>query len=1202
MRVGVRMGTYGAYSDPDYTSSSEQSCDTVIYVGPGGQALSDRELTDNEGPPSVVPIVPRTRSLPRPSKLASQEYQYPLSEEGEMGGELPVKQPKTMPKCGATTVVSSRQTSKSGSPSRQLQAQQGQPAGADGGSGIVQLPRKINVSKTKVLQHARMNMEQQDSYNPGWSYREGPAGEATPGGEQWVDGPGAPQTSAPHEQWIDGPNIAPVQQSWSNESYVYNGEGKPIPLSSVSSSGLVKPSAGEQWVDGPREFQGEEIRRSHGSPHKMTKAEKAHKMWKQMSGKPLPPQRVSSLENWTPQYKSQVPHRDDREHYREQSRERHRDRRPRDLEQPKSGQLRNPHVHHLSTNESRPSSHGSGGESASSSMVAQTSRPSVDMETDQSHKDVGCKGDDSLPNAPVKSFVRDWVEKHSVESPEQSQHGSPSKHTSSRHHKSKEVKNPTISDMLYEKENNTGGSAHSSPRSSRKHHHKLKKTALPPSDSTQSRITQWVQQVQEATSTSTEAPFSPNSEAPISEELLAPECDQAMLFDSKSPAPPPYEACVGSDAGIDDLDEDIPDVEQQYLDAEKTRLESQTSTEVIKDSRDPDHKPLLITEAEDKESFNKGLDEVEKSSTISKSSDAKILKENESNSEVAKNPDEAERHQDSLYEMDIDTQFEEIEKDSKLNSTFTSEDDAGSNAASLPKKDIDKVLADSPLTVDVHQQALQVSRTSDEGVAEETCETNAEVTAHLIVHAQLSPLSVNADVDSGNASAHSGEHLSPPSSSDDSDKVTRGRSLCRPSCLRRPDGASNPNLAIMEQTLKEKAETVEQEKDAVVGSPSSVLPKPLYSSTPSATSKVCHVTTGEISPIPKRSVLGHSPEDSSRGEQVESPTKLSKLPLKSPSKDTKVQIKDSKEKSKSKPSILPKPLSRKSKSADRAESTSSSPSKLIPSRFSSKSSTSSKSSKSSAGSASPTKSSSSSRKSEKHSGKHAKSSSPSPSSRPSSVKSAPSRFSSPFFSRLPTSSPSKSSKTQVTSPSKSSTSSSNGGKESRSKIKSPSSSKKESKLPVSKTATSPTGKVPGLPPPRPSGRGTDSDSGNDSGIVKNDKSKRLLSPYSTVTNPRVSTHSSSGHGSDFSTSSAQQVLEKNTKLLRQKEAHLSSGYESMVGQDGEATGTSSGTQDSTSESSAGGRIHGNKVLKKKPPSCAGKYYVPFCEASKTDQT
>ncbi|XP_052001000.1 kinesin-like protein KIF26A [Xyrauchen texanus] len=45
-------------SDPDYSSSSEQSCDTVIYVGPGGAAISDRELSDNEGPPAFVPIIP----------------------------------------------------------------------------------------------------------------------------------------------------------------------------------------------------------------------------------------------------------------------------------------------------------------------------------------------------------------------------------------------------------------------------------------------------------------------------------------------------------------------------------------------------------------------------------------------------------------------------------------------------------------------------------------------------------------------------------------------------------------------------------------------------------------------------------------------------------------------------------------------------------------------------------------------------------------------------------------------------------------------------------------------------------------------------------------------------------------------------------------------------------------------------------------
>uniref|UniRef100_A0A3Q3RKN9 Kinesin-like protein KIF26A n=1 Tax=Mastacembelus armatus TaxID=205130 RepID=A0A3Q3RKN9_9TELE len=57
-------------SDPDYSSSSEHSCDTVIYVGPGGASISDRELSDNEGPPSFVPIIPslnkkRVKDVPR---------------------------------------------------------------------------------------------------------------------------------------------------------------------------------------------------------------------------------------------------------------------------------------------------------------------------------------------------------------------------------------------------------------------------------------------------------------------------------------------------------------------------------------------------------------------------------------------------------------------------------------------------------------------------------------------------------------------------------------------------------------------------------------------------------------------------------------------------------------------------------------------------------------------------------------------------------------------------------------------------------------------------------------------------------------------------------------------------------------------------------------------------------------------------------
>ncbi|XP_062904133.1 kinesin-like protein KIF26A [Mobula hypostoma] len=58
----------GISSEPDYSSSSEQSCDTVIYVGPNGAALSDRELTDNEGPPEFVPIIPSLSKKCEPKK------------------------------------------------------------------------------------------------------------------------------------------------------------------------------------------------------------------------------------------------------------------------------------------------------------------------------------------------------------------------------------------------------------------------------------------------------------------------------------------------------------------------------------------------------------------------------------------------------------------------------------------------------------------------------------------------------------------------------------------------------------------------------------------------------------------------------------------------------------------------------------------------------------------------------------------------------------------------------------------------------------------------------------------------------------------------------------------------------------------------------------------------------------------------------
>lgn len=68
-------------SDPDYSSSSEQSCDTVIYVGPNGTALSDKELTDNEGPPDFVPIVPALQKTKNESKLEEISETAPSTSE-----------------------------------------------------------------------------------------------------------------------------------------------------------------------------------------------------------------------------------------------------------------------------------------------------------------------------------------------------------------------------------------------------------------------------------------------------------------------------------------------------------------------------------------------------------------------------------------------------------------------------------------------------------------------------------------------------------------------------------------------------------------------------------------------------------------------------------------------------------------------------------------------------------------------------------------------------------------------------------------------------------------------------------------------------------------------------------------------------------------------------------------------------------------
>ncbi|XP_051918783.1 kinesin-like protein KIF26B isoform X7 [Hippocampus zosterae] len=77
-------------NDPDEQySSSEQSCDTVIYVGPNGAAVSDRELTDNEGPPEFVPIIPallRAKSETLQSQAVQKQVQPEPESQDQQGG------------------------------------------------------------------------------------------------------------------------------------------------------------------------------------------------------------------------------------------------------------------------------------------------------------------------------------------------------------------------------------------------------------------------------------------------------------------------------------------------------------------------------------------------------------------------------------------------------------------------------------------------------------------------------------------------------------------------------------------------------------------------------------------------------------------------------------------------------------------------------------------------------------------------------------------------------------------------------------------------------------------------------------------------------------------------------------------------------------------------------------------------------------
>ncbi|KAL8586879.1 hypothetical protein ACOMHN_050984 [Nucella lapillus] len=243
---GLRMGTLRedilyppSLSDPDYTSSSEQSADTVIYRGSNGQSLSDRELTDHEGPPRHVPRTnPRLPRRPSGSRSSGEDSDSGRSRTSDgryaprpamgtrvgnvvsVAGVVPRVQPPPLPH-----VISAP-----GSPTHLKLAQRmavhakltaGVKPG-ESGAGVGQWPEKLSKPRGKGL---------------------------TAASEQWVDGPGAaiyPDNGPRVEQWVDRPGVAIYPDS--------GGRGEQW----VDRPGVVKypdnGSRGEQWVDGPPAF------------------------------------------------------------------------------------------------------------------------------------------------------------------------------------------------------------------------------------------------------------------------------------------------------------------------------------------------------------------------------------------------------------------------------------------------------------------------------------------------------------------------------------------------------------------------------------------------------------------------------------------------------------------------------------------------------------------------------------------------------------------------------------------------------------------------------------------------------------------------------------------------------------------------------------------------------------------------------------
>ena len=229
-------------SDADYTSSSEQSCDTVIYVGKNGRALSDRELTDNEGPPPPPspPIAVVSASVIPPSSGHRPTTSVKLSDLSGMSVSYNSNSGVIVPLSTSTSgnVVASNPTLRC----------------------VVQPSlQELCQSRTADCRHGQLmkaggENASADCSSAAAKLRKTPASRR-----------GAPPTDdGAVERWIDGPRSA-QQFPDAPVAAVVGGE---------DADAAAAAAAAEMWVDGPAEFQKDpnSLVESHRSPMKLRKS------------------------------------------------------------------------------------------------------------------------------------------------------------------------------------------------------------------------------------------------------------------------------------------------------------------------------------------------------------------------------------------------------------------------------------------------------------------------------------------------------------------------------------------------------------------------------------------------------------------------------------------------------------------------------------------------------------------------------------------------------------------------------------------------------------------------------------------------------------------------------------------------------------------------------------------------------------------